>query len=71
MEKNNYIIRIKQIKKELTDIGVIHPIVSFLIKYPELNTDYFDLLWEAKEVNNTFLEKLECFLKYKKVEFEN
>lgn len=70
MPESNKQNRLLQIKAELKNIGVKHPEVSFLIKFPEMNNDTFDLMWSGEVSNDSFMEKLESFLKFKKTEFD-
>ena len=77
--KKGHNLRLLEIRKELKFIGVRLPMYHFAIKYPEYmwverkdtKWNRIDNLWHGKIIDKDFLLKMEAFLKYKKVEFED
>jgi hypothetical protein len=79
MEKKAHKLRVKQIRSQLKEIGVRNAMYYFAVKFPEYRWDdrespefnRIDNLWYGKIIDKDFLVKLESFLKYKQVEFED
>ena len=77
--KTDYRLKVKIIRGKLKLIGVRLPMYYFAIKYPmymwdnirDTKWNRIDTLWHGKIIDEDFLLKMEAFLKYKKVEFED
>mgnify|MGYP003633727302 CR=1 FL=1 len=79
MNKKEYKLKVQQNRSQLREIGVKNAMYYFAIKYPKYSwkkkgdKDYnrIDNLWHGKIIDEDFLTKMNAFVHFKEVEFDN